>query len=547
MRITNGMMTNRYGRNLNNSLSKLNYYNNRATTLRKFETASEDPVSASKAYILRRSYFNNDEYINNVKDIDNLMLSAESARMNINKIAQEIGNSDIIQAINGTMGKEDRTIIATKIAKLQEAMLSNANAKYGEKYIFSGGDTDIKPFTLSKEGKLLYKGIDVDTGIHVGNQGASAIAKNADGNSVIDFGKDNGNILNGFTINFSAGATTSVSGNVITLDPANCATTEDLQAQLKTIEGNLPKGFNSKLVSIPDGTTAFADGDSFKVDGGAMPENKFATVNVGGSNITFGSGNGDLLNGYTINISEGALGTSTVDNDQKVINVFVPAGTTRAGLQEELRSLSTPPLPDGVNASIFEVAGDSSVVVNFGTGEIAGGEKSIPTGTVFNLDALANESRYIDIGLGLNFDANGHLNTQSAFNISMPGIKMLGFGVNDKGMPNNMYSLLTKIKDDLSSDDYSFEALSPYIDAFSEQSTQLLYTITNSGAETNFIDFTTVRLEDSKINLTKKIKDVEYIEPAEAIMDFKAQEFSYMAALQMGTKILQPSLLDFMR
>ncbi|MEG0895163.1 MAG: flagellar hook-associated protein 3, partial [Oscillospiraceae bacterium] len=212
-----------------------------------------------------------------------------------------------------------------------------------------------------------------------------------------------------------------------------------------------------------------------------------------------------------------------------------------------LRSLSTPPLPDGVNSATFEVSGDSSVVVNFGTGEIAGGEKSIPAGTKFNLEALANESRYIDIGLGLNFNANGHLNTQSAFNISMPGIKMLGFGVNDEGMPNNMYSLLTKIKDDLSSDSYSFESLSPYIDAFSEQSTQLLYTITNSGAETNFIDFTTVRLEDSKINLTKKIKDVEYIDPAEAIMDFKAQEFSYMAALQMGTKILQPSLLDFMR
>ncbi|MEG0895703.1 MAG: hypothetical protein RSE93_08290, partial [Oscillospiraceae bacterium] len=318
MRITNGMMTNKYNRNLNSALGRLDYYNNRATTLRKFETASEDPVSASKAYVLRRSYFNNDEYLNNIKDIDNLMLSAESARMNINKIAQEIGSSDIIQAINGTMGKEERTIIATKIAKLQEAIISNANAKYGEKYIFSGGDTDIKPFTLSKDGKLLYKGIDVDTGIHIGNQGVSATAKNDADASVIDFGKDNGNLLNGFTVKFSTGADATVSGNTITLDPDKCATSEDLQAQFKAIENKLPTGFNSNLVSIPAGTTAFADGDSFDISGGELPENKRATVNIGGSNITFGNGNGDLLNGYTINISEGALGTATVDNDQKV-------------------------------------------------------------------------------------------------------------------------------------------------------------------------------------------------------------------------------------
>jgi len=37
------------------------------------------------------------------------------------------------------------------------------------------------------------------------------------------------------------------------------------------------------------------------------------------------------------------------------------------------------------------------------------------------------------------------------------------------------------------------------------------------------------------------------VDPAEAIVDFKMQEYSYNAALSMGNKILQNSFIDFMK
>ena len=47
-------------------------------------------------------------------------------------------------------------------------------------------------------------------------------------------------------------------------------------------------------------------------------------------------------------------------------------------------------------------------------------------------------------------------------------------------------------------------------------------------------------------NLTERINSIEYVDSAEAILDYQMQKYTYQAALQMGTQILQPTFLDFM-
>jgi flagellar hook-associated protein 3 FlgL len=46
-------------------------------------------------------------------------------------------------------------------------------------------------------------------------------------------------------------------------------------------------------------------------------------------------------------------------------------------------------------------------------------------------------------------------------------------------------------------------------------------------------------------NIVERIDNIEYVDSAEAIMDYKMQQYVYRAALQMGVQILQPTLLDF--
>lgn len=167
-------------------------------------------------------------------------------------------------------------------------------------------------------------------------------------------------------------------------------------------------------------------------------------------------------------------------------------------------------------------------------------------GNFVNLEDLANETIHIDLGLGMTFNGDGELNTDTVFDMSMSGIKFMGYGGTDDN-PENLYNLIGKIKDELRNPDFSIDKISPYIDRFEEQKKQVLVHITDIGAKTNYLDFLKTRNEDNLFNLNKKLLEVEFEDPAEAIVNFKMQEYSYNAALSMGNRILQNSFIDFMK
>jgi flagellar hook-associated protein 3 FlgL len=128
----------------------------------------------------------------------------------------------------------------------------------------------------------------------------------------------------------------------------------------------------------------------------------------------------------------------------------------------------------------------------------------------------------------------------------MSGIGFMGYGGTGDD-PENLYNLIGKIKDELRNPDFSIDKISPYIDRFEEQKKQVLVHITDIGAKTNYLDFLKTRNEDNQFNLNKKLLEVEFEDPAEAIVNFKMQEYSYNAALSMGNRILQNSFIDFMK
>lgn len=335
MRITTSMMSSKYIRNLNKSANELNYLNEQVATGRKFFKGSEDPVSAIKAYKLRRDYRHSETYDTNIKDVNSFLSAAET---NMTEIGNNLTTvySSYLRGITGTMGKEEREAIAKELENLQASMLTSLNGEFEDRYVFGGTSKDTLPFTIDKAtGELLFKGVNVNSG--------------------------------------------------------------------------------------------------------------------------------DL----TI------------------------------------------------------------------------------------LDSLANEKSYIDLGLGMTFDGT-NLNEDTVFNISISGIKFMGYGtdgqdINGEDIPNNLYNLVGKIKDILRDDNYSLEKIKPYLEKFEEQKNQVLVAVTDLGAKTNYLDFLQLRNEDNQFNLNKKMLEVEQVDPAEALVNFKMQEYSYNAALAMGNKILQNSFIDFMK
>ena len=84
-------------------------------------------------------------------------------------------------------------------------------------------------------------------------------------------------------------------------------------------------------------------------------------------------------------------------------------------------------------------------------------------GDVKRLDKLADEEQNVDLGMGLD-EKNGSLVKGSAFDRSLPGIKMLGYGVDENGDPNNVALVMKRLGEiwescDFESGDYPSEEL----------------------------------------------------------------------------------------
>ncbi len=162
------------------------------------------------------------------------------------------------------------------------------------------------------------------------------------------------------------------------------------------------------------------------------------------------------------------------------------------------------------------------------------------------LDELSKETSYVDLGFGLALDGNGTVDAASAFNTSLPGIKMMGYGQDANGNPKNMILLAGEISRVLREEPFDRDQYKEFLDGFEDRRNDVLEQVTILGTQTEFLTTTKTRLENSEISLAKQLDSVVNVDMAGAIMDFSWAQYAYNAALKVGTQILSPSFIDFM-
>lgn len=67
------------------------------------------------------------------------------------------------------------------------------------------------------------------------------------------------------------------------------------------------------------------------------------------------------------------------------------------------------------------------------------------------------------------------------------------------------------------------------------------------GAKLSRVELAHERLNDLHLNLNKMLTNIQDIDVAEAIMNLKSEENGYRAALAVGARIIQPTLVDFLK
>lgn len=94
---------------------------------------------------------------------------------------------------------------------------------------------------------------------------------------------------------------------------------------------------------------------------------------------------------------------------------------------------------------------------------------------------------------------------------------------------------------------YDQPAINKFLKDIDVHHDRILATRADLGAKTSRMELATERTKDNELSFTKALTGVENVDLAENIMILKNFENVYQASLATGTKIIQPSLVDFLR
>lgn len=177
----------------------------------------------------------------------------------------------------------------------------------------------------------------------------------------------------------------------------------------------------------------------------------------------------------------------------------------------------------------------------------------VTTGDPKALEQLSEDTHFIDLGFGLEVNdgttANEYnIDPATAFNTSLPGINLVGYGQDKDGDPKNMLVLAGMISDELAKPDgeFDYERYRTLLNKFEDGRNDLLSEVTILGTQTEFLTTTKERLENNKIQIAEDYDNVVNVDMAEAIMDFSWAQYVYNASLKVGNNILTPSFIDYM-
>lgn len=152
----------------------------------------------------------------------------------------------------------------------------------------------------------------------------------------------------------------------------------------------------------------------------------------------------------------------------------------------------------------------------------------------FLIDVTNTEDIKFEIGIG------------DDININVPGGELFNNGVGTTtGTKGKFLTDIDKIISDMDSGNYN--TVSSDIALLDENIENLLRIRADLGARQNRLELTLNRLGEDGINFTRLMSKNEDADMAEVIMNLKSEENVYRSSLAGGARIIQTSLVDFLR
>lgn len=202
----------------------------------------------------------------------------------------------------------------------------------------------------------------------------------------------------------------------------------------------------------------------------------------------------------------------------------------KQAIAEELKQLRDQVLAVGntkvTNKYIFGGYNTSTTPFSLGpTGNILYNGLDVSVDTP-QLQAEAEQNISFEIGYDMNME------------VFTNGLQLLGSG------DSNIYNLINGMCEALESG--NTQDISAYIPKLQAAQEDVLAYTAEIGARSNRLELIENRYAEDKLNFTEIKSKVEDVDEAEAIMQYKMAEATYLYALQIGSNIIQPTLVEYL-
>lgn len=551
MRVTNSMLVGNMMRNLNNNLRRLDKYQNQLSTGKKVRYASDDPVVVSRALKLRTDLSELEQYEKNTNDALSWLEITESAVADVGDVLQR-ARELTVQAANGATTIEDKQKIMKEMQQLKKQIISSGNTTYAGRYVFSGYNTDEKLFD--------------DDGNYNIDITSYTLDKKPSTTYEIGIGDDIQVSTNGIDI-FGYEEINSLLGKL----PYSESTIEDsMQAELKAssdfdLTFNFSTGLDPNAVQITiDGTVFTVNAsDLGALDGSATAISKDDILNVikdaedGSSNklrnkadVYFdSSGNLQIKSkSYGVNsqvqVDFTGAGISAADLETAF---GITSGTTINGTEASIESKEALTDSDVTNA-VFQ---GTELLVNFNGEPKRVTIGALPTEDIDGLVTALNttlDSAYppggrivtskVDQGGG-NYSIK--FTTNTAVGDSRPSLNVDVVRVKESTLMNDFEEAIAAMN---SGDE---EKIGEFLGKIDNHMDNILSVRADIGARTNRMELVKERIASDNLSFTKLLSQNEDADTAEVIMKLQSEENVYRASLSVGAKVIQPTLIDFIR
>ncbi len=191
MRVSNKMLYNTVMGNMQRNLEKLLDLQESASSGKKINKPSDDPIGATKVINYNTAISKAEQYQRNIDNGTAFLNSSESAvtaTLESLQRAKELA----LSALSETNSSADKDVMAMEIEQLYEQVKQTANTKYDNRYLFAGFKTDAAPYdatgnytgTASPDG---YMDVEIDAGstISINMPGYAVFGSATDGTDIL--------------------------------------------------------------------------------------------------------------------------------------------------------------------------------------------------------------------------------------------------------------------------------------------------------------------------------------------------------------------------